>query len=135
MCHPSAYSHTLHTYHSMTSTRLLWNFLLGLSSSRKGSIVSAMLRTWFTKPNQDFTSVRLCGVGKSEMALMYFLHGRTVSLVISKPANSTSSLANLNFSGLRVIPCLPQESGIQPVLSSIVSDHRRVLSSAFVRDG
>ena len=90
-----------------------WNLLLGLSSSRKGSIVSAILNaydTWFTKPNQDLTSVRLCGVGKLEMALMYFLHGHTVSLVISKPANSTSSLANLNFSGLRVIPCLPQMS-------------------------
>ena len=54
-----------------------WNLLLGLSSSRKGSIVSAMLNaydTWFTKPNQDLTSVRLCGVGKSEMATMAWLH-------------------------------------------------------------
>ncbi len=41
---------------------------------------------------------------------MYFLHGLTVSLVISKPANSMSSLANLNLSGMRVIPCLPQMS-------------------------
>ena len=73
---------------------------MGLSSSLKGSIVSAILNAWFTKPNQDLTSVRLCGVGKSEMALMYFLHGCTLSLVISKPANSTLSLANLNFSGL-----------------------------------
>ena len=63
--------------------------------------MSAMLNaydTWFTKPNQDITSVRLSGVGKSAMALMYFLHGRTMSLVISKPANSNSSLANLNLS-------------------------------------
>ena len=118
-----------------------WNLLLGLSSSLKGSIVSAMLNaydTWFTKPNQDLTSVRLCGVGKSEMALMYFLHGRTVSLVISKPANSTLSLAKLNFSGLRVIPCLPQVSNqlhAWKKLSSIVSDHRRVMSTHLVLFG
>ena len=71
-----------------------WNLLLGLISSRKGSIASVMLNaydTWFTKPNQDLTSVRLRGVGKLEMAMMYFLHGRTVSLVILKPAISTSS--------------------------------------------
>ena len=95
------------------SVSFQWNMLLGLSSSRKGSIMSAMLNaydTWFTKPNHDLTSVRFCGVGKSAMALMYFLHGRTMSLVISKPTNSTSSLANLNFSGFRVIPCLPQVS-------------------------
>ena len=62
-----------------------WNLLLALSSSQKGSIALAILNacdTWFTKPNQDLTSVRLCGVG---------LHGRTVSLMISKPVNSTSS--------------------------------------------
>ena len=51
-----------------------------------------------------------CGMGKSDMALRYFLQGRTVSLAISKPANSTLSKANLNLSGLRVIPCLPQMS-------------------------
>ena len=111
-----------------------WNMLLGLSSCRKGSIMSAMLNaydTWFTKPNHDLTSVRFCGVGKSAMALMYFLHGRTVSLVILKPANSTSSLANLNLSGFRVIPCPPQVSNQLDAwkkLSSIVSDHRRVSS-------
>ena len=97
--------------------------------------------TWFTKPNQDLTSVRLCGVGKSEMALMYFVHGRTVSLVISKPANSTSSLAKLNFSGLRVIPCLPclpqvsNQVHAWKKLSSIVSDHRRVSSTHLVLFG
>ena len=65
---------------------------------------------------------------------MYFLHGRTVS----KPANSTSSLANLNFSGLRVIPCLPQVSNQLDAwkkLSSIVSDHRRVSSMHLVLFG
>ena len=70
--------------------------------------------------------------------MMYFLHGCTVSLVISKPANSTSSLANLNFSGLRVIPCLPQVSSQLDgwkKLSSIVSDHRRVSSTHLVLFG
>ena len=70
---------------------------------------------------------------------MYLLHGRTVSLVISKPANSTSSLANLNFSGLRVIPCLPQMSNQLDAwkkLSSMVSDHESVVhTSGFVWDG
>ena len=69
------------------------------------------------------------------MALIYFLHGLTVSLVISKPANSTSSLANLNFSGLRVIPCLPQVSNQLDAwkkLSSIVSDHSSASSTHLV---
>jgi len=44
--------------------------------------------TWLTRPNHDLTSVKLRGVGKSDMALRYFLHGRTVLLVISKPINS-----------------------------------------------
>ena len=117
-----------------------WNMLLGLSSSRKGNIVSAVLNayrydTWFTKPNHDLTFVRFCGVGKSAMALMYFLHGHTVSLV---PAKSTSSLANMNFSGFRVIPCLPQVSNQLDAwkkLSSIVSDHRRVSSMHLVLFG
>ena len=77
-------------------------------------------------------------MGKSEMALMYFLHGRTVSLVISKPANSTQSLAKLNLSGLRVIPCLPQvysQLAAWKKLSSIVSDHNRVSSTHLVLFG
>ena len=100
--------------------------------------MSAMLNvydTWFTKPNQDLMSVRLCGVGKSAMALMYLLRGRTVLLVISKPANSTSSWAKRNFSRLRVIPCLPQVSSqfaAWKKLSSIVSDHNRVSSTYLV---
>ena len=56
------------------------------------------------RPNHDRTSVREVGVGKSEMALVYFLHGRTVSLVISNPAKSTDSMVNLNLLGFRVIP-------------------------------
>ena len=114
-----------------------WNFLLGLSSSQNGNITSVILNayeTWFTKPNQDLTSVMFCRVGNSEMALIYFLHDLTESLVISKPANSTS-FANLNFCGLRVIPCLPQvfnQLAAWKKLSSIVSDHRRVLSTHLV---
>ena len=50
-------------------------------------------------------SVMFVGLGKLRMALRYFLHGRTLSGVISKPANSTVSAPNTNFSGLRVIPC------------------------------
>ena len=118
-----------------------WNVLLGLSNSRKGSIVSVMLNaydTWFTNPNQERMSVRLRGVGKSAMALMYFLQGRTVSLVISKPANSTWSWAKQNFSGLRVIPCLPQVSSQVAAwkkLSSMVLDHSRVSSTHLVLFG
>ena len=73
-------------------------------------------------------SVRHHGVGKSAMALIYLLHGRTVSLVNSKPANSTMSWAKRNFSGLRVIPCIPQVSRqfvAWKKLSSIVFDHNR----------
>ena len=115
-----------------------WNVLLDFSNSRNGSIVSAMLNaydTWFTRPNQDLMSVRLHGVGKSAMALMYFLHGRTVSLVISKLANSISSWAKRNFSGLSVIPFLPQVSSqfvAWKKLSSMVSAHKRVSSTHLV---
>ena len=114
-----------------------WNFLLGLSSSWKGNITSVMLnayKTWFTKPNQDLTSVMFCGVGNSKMALMCFLHGLTESLVISKPANSTS-FANLNFCGLRVILQICNQLAAWKTLSSIVSDHRRVSSTHLVLFG
>ena len=83
-------------------------------------------------------SVRFCGVGKSAMALMNFLQGRTLSLVILKPANSTSSWANLNFSGLRVMPCVPQifsQLHAWKKLSSMLSDHRSVSSTHFVLFG
>ena len=83
----------------------------------------------------DRTSVREVGVGKSVIAFVCFLHGRTVSLVISKPANSTVSIANLNFLGLSVMPCRPQMSSHSWAcrkLSAIVVDHRRVSSIHFV---
>ena len=110
----------------------------GLSSDRNGSIISVILNayaTWFTRPNHDRTSVREVGVGKSAIAFVYFLHGRTVSLDISKPANSTVSLANLNLLGFSVMPCLPQRSSHSWAcrkLSAMVDDHRRVSSIHFV---
>ncbi len=54
--------------------------------------------------------------------LRVFLHGRTVSLDISKPANSTVSIAK---PGLSVMPCLPQRSSHSWAcrkLSAIVED-------------
>ena len=70
--------------------------LLGLRRFLNGSMVSVMLNandTWLIRPNHERMSVRFFGVGKSEMAFTYFLYGFTVLLPISKPANSTSSLA------------------------------------------
>ena len=101
-------------------------------------MASAMLNaydTWLPNPNQERMSVRLCGVGKSAMALMYLLQGRAVLLVISKPANSTLSWAKWNFSGLRVIPCLPQVFVAWKKLFSMVSDHNRVSSTHLVLFG
>ena len=66
----------------------------GFSRSRNGSIISVMLKayeTWFIRPNHERTSVMFLGVGKSTIAFKYFGHGRTLSGVISKPANSTQS--------------------------------------------
>ena len=40
-------------------------------------------------PNHEQTLVMVTGVGKSRMASRYFLHGRTMLGVISKPANSS----------------------------------------------
>ena len=51
---------------------------------------------------------------------MYFLHGLTVSLVISKPANSTTSL---NLSGLRVIPCVQPVSCLEEAFCYRVGGH------------
>ncbi len=114
------------------------NLLLALSWSLKGSITLVVLNaydTWFTNPNQDLKSVRFYGMGNSKLALRYFLHGFTVSFVISNPANSTSSWANRNLSGLRVIPCFPQTSSqlhVWKKLSSILLSHKTVSSTDFV---
>ncbi len=58
-----------------------------------------------------------------------------MSFVISNPANPTSSCANRNLSGLRVIPCLPQTSSqlhAWKKFSLILSAHKRVSSTQFV---
>ena len=93
------------------SSKLLsqWNFVLGLISSLNGSITDVLAwaqDTWLTKPNQDLASVRLVGVGKFWMALSSFVAGATPDEVISKPANSTFFLPNLNLSQFNTIPFL-----------------------------
>ena len=75
------------------------------------------------------------GVGKSAMASRYFLHGFTSVLVISNPANSTSSWAKQNLSGLRVMPFLAQMSSHSVAwwkASSMELDHSRASSMHFV---
>lgn len=68
--------------------------------------------TWLRSPNQERMSVMF--QGNSIMACRYFLHGLTLSHVISNPANSTVSCAKTNFSGLSVIPCRPHISSHSP---------------------
>ena len=85
----------------------------GWRSWRKGSMRSVAAKayeTWLISPNHERTSVMLAGVGKSRIALRYFLHGRTLLGVISKPANSTVSAPNTNLSGFRIILLCPQRS-------------------------
>ena len=80
-------------------------------------------------------SVMLDGVGKSAIARWYFLQGFTSVRVISNPANSTSSWAKRNLSGLRDMPFLIQISSHSVVwwkASSIKLDHSRASSMHFV---
>ena len=65
-----------------------WNGMPGFSSSRNGSMRSAIANayeTWFTSPNQERMSFVFVGVGKFQMASRYLLQGCTLSGVISKP--------------------------------------------------
>ena len=90
-----------------------WKGVPGSSSSLNGNIRSAVAKAyemWLTRPNQERMSVVLAGVGKLRMASRYFLQGRTLWGVISKPVNSTVSAPKLNLSGLRVIPWWPQRT-------------------------
>ena len=90
-----------------------WNGTPGFNSSLNGSIRSAVANayeTWLTRPNQERMSVVLAGVGKWRIASRYFLQGRTLVSVISKPVNSTVSAPKTNLSGLSVIPWCPQRS-------------------------
>ena len=85
----------------------------GLSNWRKDSMRSVAAKaydTWFMSPNQERTLVMFVGVGKSRIASRYFLHGRTLVGVISKPPNSTVSDPNTNLSGLKMMPMWPQMS-------------------------
>ncbi|CAL4115972.1 unnamed protein product [Meganyctiphanes norvegica] len=105
------------------------------NSARNGFIFSAMLNayaTWFTRPNQERMSVKLVGVGKPEIARKYLSPGQTSVMVILKPANSTSSDANVNLLGFRMMPLRPQSSRYCEVcekLFSISLAHRRVSST------
>jgi hypothetical protein len=68
----------------------------------------------------------LVGVGKFLMASMYMSVGLIPSMVISKPANSTVTLAIMNLSGENTISFLLQwDSSVQILKKacSIVSDH------------
>ena len=59
-------------------------------------VAAKAYNTGFMSPNQERTSVMFVSVGKSRIASRYFLHGRTLVEVISKPANSTVSAPNTN---------------------------------------
>ena len=110
----------------------------GLSRERKGDITDAMEKayaTWLTRPNQARMSVMPVGVGNSEMARRYIRQGLTSVLVISNPANSTSSWAKWNLLGLRVMPFLAQMSNHSVAwwnASSMESDQRRASSMHLV---
>ena len=87
----------------------------GCKSSLKGAMAVVMLNvyeTWFTSPNQERTSVRFLGVGNSEIARTYFLHGLTVVSVISKPDFVLSKAKFLRVEGDIVSP-----ADIQPLSS------------------
>ena len=58
----------------------------------------------------EFYYFPLGSVGWGSRRCIYFFAWSHNALLISKPVKSTLSLANLNFSGLRVIPHLPQMS-------------------------
>ena len=118
----------------------------GLSRERKGDITDAMEKayaTWLTRPSQARMSVMPVGVGNSEMARRYFRQGLTSVLVISNPANSTSSWEKWNLLGLRVMSflakCLtiPLPGGMHPQWSPTRGWHRRCIwfSSRFRQRG
>ena len=72
------------------------------------------------------------------IARRYFWLGRTLSRVISNPANSTVSAPNTNFSGLRVMPLLPHKSSHLVAwwkLASRSVAHKRVSSMHLVLSG
>ena len=141
---PSSISLTITRFDSASSSSRFsfqWKGVPGLRKSRKGSIRSVILKayeTWLMSPNQDRMSVMFLGCGKSIIALRNFLHGLTLSAVISKSANSTVSCPKMNFSGLRVMPFLPHISSqlhAWKKLSSRLFDQRSVSSMHLVLFG
>merc|ERR1712082_441993 len=83
---------------------------VGLVRSRKLFIVSPMAwahATCSIRPNHLLASLRVVGSGNSAMSFRSDSLGLTPSTVTRKPANSTSSWQNWNFSSLKVIPLSP----------------------------
>ena len=64
--------------------------------------------TWFMSPNHERILVMFCGVGKLEMASIMSDVGLMPSLVTLNLPKSTSSLPNLNFLGLSMMPFFAQ---------------------------
>ena len=123
---------------SWLSVSSQWNGVPGLSNRRNGSMRSVIANAYDTRlmsPNQECMSVRLAGVGKLWMALRYFLHGHTLSGVISNPENSAVSALSTNLSGFKMMPWSPQRSNQLTAwvkLSLRLSDQSRVLSTHLV---
>ena len=72
------------------------------------AVMAKVYEIWLTRPNHALMSVMHVGVGNSLMAAVNLLAGRTSVGVTVNPANSTSSSANRNFSGFRVMPFVAQ---------------------------
>ena len=77
---------------------------------------------WFTSPYNALTFEMLLQVGKSLMEAVYFAAGLIQTSVIMSQANSTSFLANLNFSALKTRP-------------AVGKDAAETLESRLLRDG
>ena len=70
------------------------------SKCLKGAITGVLQKqkaTWFINPYQDLTSEMQLGDGNSKIESLYLGEGLMPSLGSRNPANSTVSLANLNF--------------------------------------
>ena len=126
---------SLKSWLSVSSQR---NGVPGLSNWWDGSTQSVIAKTydaWLMSPNKECMSIRLAGVGKLRMASRYFLHGCTLSGVISNPANSAVSAPSTNLSGLRIMPWHLQRSNQSTPwvkLSLRLSDQSRVSSTHLV---
>ena len=73
------------------------------------------------------------GVGNSLMASVYMAAGLMPSLVMRKPAKSSSRLANRNFAGLKTRPFLLQyERMMQILLKAHLIDVDQVITSSTI---